>query len=193
MQYICVYTGSNTGVRPEYQQAAKALGQELVKRGLGLVYGGGRVGLMGIIADTIMAEGGEVVGVMPRVLFPSEVANDRITKLYEVGSMHERKALMADLSDGFIAMPGGFGTLDELFEILTWAQLSIHHKPIGLLNVSNFYNPLLNMVDHLVQEGFVKQTHAGLLLCKESPDELLDTMASYNPEQAEIKWQDLKP
>ncbi len=141
MRHICVYTGSNLGARPQYQQAAQALGSELVARGYGLIYGGGQVGLMGVIADTVLAAGGEAIGVMPRVLFPKEVAHQNLTALYEVESMHERKALMADLADGFIAMPGGFGTYDELFEMITWAQLGIHQKPIGLLNVAGYFRP----------------------------------------------------
>lgn len=193
MQYICVYTGSNSGVRSEYQQAAKALGHELIARGLGLVYGGGRVGLMGVIANTMMAEGGEVIGVMPHALFPSEVADTHLTKFYEVGSMHERKALMADLASGFIAMPGGFGTLDELFEITTWSQLGLHHKPVGLLNVSGFYDPLLEMVAHLVHEGFVKPSGAHTLLHEDTPAALLDLMMTYSAPAKELKWSDLKP
>lgn len=191
MQRICVYTGSNPGRRPEYQQAARDLGQELAKRGLGLVYGGGRVGLMGIIAEAIVAAGGEVIGVIPRALFPVEVANQNVTRFYEVGSMHERKATMSDLADGFVALPGGFGTLDELFEIITWSQLGLHHKPIGLLNVSGFYNPLLAMVQHLVNEGFVSPAHASRLLSAETPAALLDKMATYTPPSDEGKWSEL--
>lgn len=193
MQYICVYTGSNVGSRPAYTEAAQALGRELVARGLGLVYGGGRVGLMGIIADTVKSAGGDVIGVMPHALFPNEVANTQVTKFYEVGSMHERKALMVDLSSGFIAMPGGFGTLDELFEIVTWSQLGIHNKPVGLLNVAGFYDPLLAMVEHLVKEGFVKQVHADCLLYNADPAALLNMMNAYAAPEHEIKWDNLKP
>lgn len=193
VHHICVYTGSNVGTRQVYQQAARTLGREMSGRGIGMVYGGGRVGLMGIIADEIMAAGGEVIGVMPRALFPSEVGNTNVTRLYEVDSMHERKALMADLSDGFIALPGGFGTLDELFEIITWAQLGIHHKPVGLLNVAGFYDPLLAMVQHLVAEGFVKEYHADLLINREDPSNLLDCVASYLPPAELSKWTELPP
>ncbi len=193
MHRICVYTGSNTGVRQEYQQAARNLGQELGRRGIGLVYGGGRVGLMGILADAAVESGSEVIGVIPRALFPVEVANPNVTRLYEVGSMHERKAMMTDLADAFIALPGGFGTLDELFEIITWSQLGIHHKPIGLLNVQKFYDPLLTMIQHLVKEGFVSSFHADNLLCTDDPSDLLESLATFNPPPNQGKWSDLKP
>lgn len=191
MQRICVYTGSNLGVRQDYQQAAIAMGQELVARGLGLVYGGGHVGLMGVIADTVLAEGGEVIGVMPGALFPREVAHPGLTQLYEVGSMHERKALMADLADGFVAMPGGFGTYDELFEIITWAQIGIHNKPIGLLNVTGYFDPLLALVHHTMVEGFVKSHHVNLIIQNDNPGELLDSLATCTPVPEEPKWENL--
>src|SRR5579884_1229412 len=181
MHRICVYTGTNKGARQEYQQVARDLARDMVRRGIGLVYGGGRLGLMGIVADTIMEAGGEVIGVIPGALIPGEVANKNLTQLLEVGSMHERKATMADLADGFIAMPGGFGTLDELFEIVTWAQLGIHRKPVGLLNVLGFYDPLLAMVQHLVKEGFVSALHADILLHKDNPVDLLDCFAAFTP------------
>jgi uncharacterized protein (TIGR00730 family) len=193
MHRICVYTGTNKGARQEYQQAARSLAQEMVSRGIGLVYGGGRLGLMGIVADSIMQAGGEVIGVIPGALIPGEVANKHLTQLIEVGSMHERKAMMADLADGFIALPGGFGTLDELFEIVTWAQLGIHRKPVGLLNVLGFYDPLLAMVQHLVEEGFVSALHADILLHKDSAAELLDCFATFTPPPNLGKWSDLKP
>ena len=188
LRRICIYTGSSVGARQVYQQAAREMGRELVRRGIGMVYGGGRVGLMGIIASEMMAAGGEVIGVMPRALFPTEVGNTNITHLYEADSMHERKSMMADLSDGFIALPGGFGTLDELFEIVTWAQLGIHTKPVGLLNVDGFYDPLLAMVRHLVAEEFVKSYHAALILSEEHPADLLDRFAVYSPPTKQSKW-----
>lgn len=188
MQRICVYAGSNKGVHQEYEQAAQALGKELVARGLGLVYGGGQVGLMGVLADEVLAEGGEVIGIMPRALFPQEIAHKGLTTLYEVESMHERKALMADLADGFVALPGGAGTYDELFEILTWAQLRIHQKPIGLLNVSGYFDPLLALLDHTAAQGFMSPDHVKLLLHKERPAELLDTLALYVPLALKRKW-----
>jgi uncharacterized protein (TIGR00730 family) len=193
MRRICIYTGTNKGVREEYQQAARNLAQEMVRRGIGLIYGGGRLGLMGIIADATMEAGGEVIGVIPGALIPSEVANKNLTQLVEVGSMHERKDRMADLADGFIALPGGFGTLDELFEIITWSQLGIHRKPVGLLNVLGFYDPLLAMVQHLVKEGFVSAFHADILLHKDNATELLDCFASFTPPSGQGKWSDLKP
>jgi uncharacterized protein (TIGR00730 family) len=193
MRRVCVYTGTNKGAHQEYQQAARSLAQEMVSRGIGLVYGGGRLGLMGVVADSIMEAGGEVIGVIPGALIPNEVANKNLTQLIEVGSMHERKALMADLADGFIALPGGFGTLDELFEIVTWAQLGIHHKPVGLLNVRGFYDPLLAMVQHLVKEGFVSALHAEILLHRDNATALLDCFAMFVPSPNMGKWSDLKP
>src|ERR1700681_1006404 len=143
MRRICVVTCSNPGTRSAYTQAPQALGLSLVERGLCLVYGGPSVGLMGVIADTVLAGGGEAIGVIPRNLFRSEIGHEGLTQLHEVNSMHERKALMADLADGFIALPGGYGTFDELFEIITWAQLGLHTKPIGLLDVAGYFAPLL--------------------------------------------------
>ena len=191
MQRICVYAGSNVGVRQEYQDAAKALGQELVTRGLGLVYGGGHVGLMGVLADAVLAGGGEVAGVMPAALFPNEVAYRNVTQFYEVGSMHERKAMMAEMADGFIALPGGFGTYDELFEMITWSQIGLHSKPVGLLNVAGFFEPLLALVKHSSDEGFISPTHASLILHKETPAELLDSFTTYVPTPRKSKWTDL--
>lgn len=191
MRRICVYAGSNRGVRQEYGQAASALGQELAARGLGLVYGGGRVGLMGVLAAAVTAAGGEVIGVMPSALFPREVAYTNGTQFYEVKSMHERKALMADLADGFIALPGGYGTFDELFEILTWAQLGLHAKPVGLLNVAGFFDPLLALIEHSSAEGFIPTYKAALVLQKPTPAALLDSFAAYVPVSAGSKWTEL--
>ena len=194
MHRICVFAGSNHGKRQEYQQAARDLGQELVARGLGLVYGGASVGLMGVVADTVLAAGGEVIGVLPKALFRREVAHRHLTELHEVSSMHERKALMADLADGFIALPGGLGTFDELFEITTWAQLGLHTKPIGLLNIANYYAPLLALVTHAASEGFIPPTHTGLLLHENNAAALLDSFARYiSPANPSNKWMDLPP
>ncbi len=190
MRRICIYAGSNIGQRPQYQQAARDLGTEMVARGLSVVYGGGRVGLMGTLADTVMAAGGEVIGVMPTALFPVEIADRHVTTLHEVGSMHERKALMADLADGFIALPGGFGTYDELFEIITWSQLRIHQKPIGLLNVADYFSPLLALIEHSVNEGFIAPFHSQLLLRRNDPRTLLDDLAAYVPPPPKAKWTD---
>jgi uncharacterized protein (TIGR00730 family) len=191
MQRICVFTGSNLGIRQEYQEAAQELGCELLARGLGLVYGGASVGLMGVLADSVLAGGGEVIGVIPQALLRREVAHRNLSKLHEVGSMHERKALMADLSDGFIALPGGFGTFDELFEITTWAQLGLHSKPVGLLDVAGYFTPLLNMVEHAANEGFIPSHHSHILLHKKSPRDLLEAFATYTPPSRQAKWMDL--
>ncbi len=181
MRRICVFAGSSQGVREEYAEAARALGRELAARGLGMVYGGSSVGLMGLAADAALSAGGEVIGVLPRGLFKREVAHAGLTELHEVGSMHERKALMSDLADGFIALPGGYGTFDELFEIVTWAQIGLHQKAIGLLDAAGYFGPLLALVEHAAQEGFVPSSHAHLLLRAETPAALLDAFATYRP------------
>jgi len=193
MHRICVFSGSNPGVRPEYQQAARSLAQEMVVRGLELVYGGASVGLMGVMADTVLAGGGDVIGVIPRGLFRQEIPHKSLTQLHEVVSMHERKALMADLSDGFIALPGGFGTFDELFEIITWAQLGLHNKPIGLLNVAGYFAPLLALVFHASTEGFIPASHQSILMHEENPINLLDRFASYSPQAKMSKWTEIPP
>ncbi len=190
MKRICVFCGSSKGVRAEYALAAKALGQALVKRDIGLVYGGSNIGLMGVIADTMLAEGGEVIGVIPQALVTKEVAHQHLTEQRIVSTMHERKALMAELSDAFIALPGGMGTFDEFCEILTWAQLGIHQKPCGILNVENYFTPLLTMFDHAVAEGFLRDTHRALVLKASEPEQLLDALEKYQPQFAE-KWLDL--
>ena len=193
MHRICVFAGSNLGKRPEYQRAAQALGQTLATRGLGLVYGGASVGLMGVVADTVLAAGGEVIGVLPRALFRREVAHTHLTELHEVSSMHERKALMADLADGFIALPGGLGTFEELFEITTWAQLGLHTKPVGLLNVADYYTPLLALITHAATEGFIPPGHTRLLLHEDNVTALLDSLEHYMPVADSSKWMDLPP
>jgi uncharacterized protein (TIGR00730 family) len=193
MRRICVFSGSNPGVRPEYQQAARSLAQEMVVRGLELVYGGASVGLMGVMADTVLAGGGDVIGVIPRGVFRQEIPHKDLTQLHEVASMHERKALMADLSDGFIALPGGFGTFDELFEIITWAQLGLHNKPIGLLNAAGYFAPLLALIVHASTEGFIPASHQSILMHEENPINLLDRFASYSPQAKMSKWTELPP
>lgn len=179
MRRVCVYCGSHHGGRPEYGEAAEALGRALVARGLELVYGGGRVGLMGRLADAVLAGGGRVTGVIPQGLLSREVGHKEITELRVVGSMHERKALMAELSDGFAVLPGGLGTLEELSETLTWGQLGIHAKPCGLLNVAGYFDPLIAFVDHAVAEGFVKPEFRALLQVGATPEELLQRLESY--------------
>ncbi len=181
MRRICVFAGSSKGLRPGYHVAARALGRELAERGIALVYGGASRGLMGEVADSVLAGGGEAIGVLPKGLFLQEVAHTGLTELREVGSMHERKALMADLADGFVALPGGFGTFDELFEIVTWAQIGLHGKPIGLLDVEHYFEPLLALVHHASREGFIPEGQAGLLLSETDPARLLDCMAHARP------------
>ena len=165
------------------------MGEEIAKRGLGLVYGGGKVGLMGTVADAALAAGGEVVGVMPDALVSKEIGHQGLTELHVVGSMHERKKMMADLSDGFVALPGGYGTLEEFLEVLSWAQLSIHEKPCALLDVAGYWEPLTALFDRTVAEGFVRPDHRALVLTDRDPDRLLDTMGRYAP-PAEKKWLD---
>ena len=184
---LCVYCGSATGGSELYAEAARALGRELVRRGIMLVYGGGNVGLMGAIADEVMAHGGRATGVIPQALMQREVGHHGLTELHVVKDMHERKAMMAELADGFIAMPGGFGTLEELFEVTTWAQLGLHEKPIGLLNINGFYDGLTGFASHLVAEGFVRPDHAGLLMHAPDAAGLLDQFDSFVP-SIKVKW-----
>lgn len=188
---VCVYCGSNHGGRQVYRETARALGEELARRGWGLVYGGGGVGLMGVLAAAVAGAGGEVIGVIPRALMEREgVAADGLGELRVVGSMHERKALMAELSDAFVALPGGLGTLEELFETLTWAQLGLHRKPCGLLDVAGYYAELVALLDHAVAEGFVRPQHRELLVVGDEPGELLDRLAGHRPPPVE-KWIEL--
>lgn len=184
MKRICVYCGSQNGDRREYGEAAEALGGALAGRGLELVYGGGRVGLMGRLADAVLAGGGRVIGVIPEALVAREVAHHQVTDLRVVASMHERKALMAELSDGFAVLPGGLGTLEELAETLTWGQLGIHAKPCGLLNAAGYFDPLIAFFDHAADEGFVKPQYRALFQVGRTPEELLDLLAAYQPPPA---------
>jgi uncharacterized protein (TIGR00730 family) len=187
MPRICVFAGSSSGTRPEYRSAALALGRALCERQIDLVYGGAHVGLMGAVADAVMAVGGRVTGVIPDALVSKELAHTGVTELHVVASMHERKALMAELSSGFIALPGGWGTWEELFEVLTWGQLGLHAKPCGLLNVGGYFDGLLAFMAHAMQEGFVRPEQSGILLVADTPDSLLDQMAAYRPVRVE-KW-----
>jgi hypothetical protein len=185
MKRVCVFCGSSAGIRPVYREAAQAMGNALARRGIELVFGGGRVGLMGVLADAVLAAGGRAIGVIPDALVARELAHRGLTELRVVGSMHERKALMAELSDAFLALPGGFGTLEEYCEALTWAQLGLHAKPCGLLNVAGFYDALLELFDHAVSEQFVPGPHRLLVLVDEDPQRLLDLLADYRPRQVE--------
>jgi uncharacterized protein (TIGR00730 family) len=192
MRHVCVFCGSSSGARPEYAEAARRFGAALARRGLGLVYGGGHVGLMGVLADAALAAGGEVVGVIPQALVDRELAHGRLTELLVVDTMHQRKALMADRADAFAALPGGFGTADELFEVLTWAQLGLHAKPVGLLNVAGFFGPLLGWVDLAVRDGFLRPEHRGLLAVADQPEALLELLRRRRTGPLPPKWIDEK-
>ncbi|MGJ0516254.1 MAG: TIGR00730 family Rossman fold protein [Methylomicrobium sp.] len=181
LKNICVYCGSSPGRRDAYATNARALAEALVSRDIGLVYGGASIGIMGAMADHVLRLGGRAVGVIPEALMHKEVAHYQLTELYVTQSMHERKMRMAELSDGFIALPGGLGTLEELFEIWTWAQLGFHHKPCGLLNAEGYYDPLIEFLDHAVTEQFVKESHRSMLIVESEPERLLDRFASYQP------------
>jgi uncharacterized protein (TIGR00730 family) len=187
---ICVFCGSNAGARPAYVETAEAVGRGLARRGVRVVYGGAKGGMMGALADAARSEGGEVVGVMPEAIFDREIGHTGLDDLRVVGSMHERKALMAELSDAFIALPGGVGTLEELFEVYTWAQLGIHEKPLGLLDVAGYYRPLVAFLDHAVRERFVRASTRTLLAVGEELDDLLAALEAWRP-PTEDKWMDL--
>jgi uncharacterized protein (TIGR00730 family) len=185
---VCVFAGSSEGARPVYADVARELARELCRRGLGLVYGGGSVGLMGVLADEALAHGGEVIGVIPGPLASRELAHPGVTEMRVVGSMHERKATMAELADGFIALPGGLGTFEETLEVLTWAQLGIHGKPVGVLNVEGYWDGVRRMLAHAVGEGFVRPEYAALLLFGETPAELLDGFTRWRPPALARAW-----
>jgi len=187
LKRIAVFCGSNIGARPEYVTAAKSLGRALADRGIGLVYGGSNVGLMAVLADEMLDELGDVIGVIPRTLVEREVANTQLTDLRIVESMHERKALMAELADGFIALPGGIGTLEEFFETWTWAQLGMHQKPCGLLNAAGYFDSLLTFLDRTVEEKFVRGIHRQMVIVEDNAGELLDRFVAYEAPQV-VKW-----
>ncbi|GAB4459056.1 MAG: TIGR00730 family Rossman fold protein [Armatimonadaceae bacterium] len=188
LRTICVYCGSNRGENPVYREVATQVGASLAQRGIRIVYGAGHVGLMGVVADAALAAGGEVVGVIPRALADWEVAHTGLTELHLVENMHERKAMMADFSDAFLALPGGFGTLEELFEVLTWSQLRIHSKPCGILNVNGFFDPLFVFLEHMVQEGFLRTQHRELALFHTDLDVLLAALEDFEPPVVEKWW-----
>jgi len=189
LKRVCVFCGSSPGVRPEYARAAKALGILLARRGIGLVFGGGKVGMMGRLAQAAQENGGEVIGVIPRDLFEKRVGFSDLADLRVVASMHERKALMAELADGFMALPGGLGTLEEIFEALTWGQLGMHQKPCGLLNVAGYFTPLLAFLDQVTEQGFVDAEHRAMVISAENPEDLLDQFETYRPPAADkAEW-----
>jgi uncharacterized protein (TIGR00730 family) len=181
MKKICVFCGSNYGAKLVYTEVAQYLGRLIAEKGFTLVYGGGNVGLMGEIANSVLAHNGKVIGVMPKNLVDKEIAHQSLTELHVVHSMHERKALMAELSDAFIALPGGFGTFEEFFEVVTWSQLGIHKKPCGVLNVDGFYDSLLKLIENAVAEKFIRKENAELILSDSNPDILLHKIKNWNP------------
>ncbi|MGZ3333027.1 MAG: LOG family protein [Gemmatimonadaceae bacterium] len=187
MRRLAVFCGSNSGARPEYVQATRSLGKLLASRGVGIVYGGSNVGLMQALADSMLDELGDIIGVIPRMLVEREVANKALSDLRIVDSMHDRKALMAELADGFVALPGGIGTLEEFFEIWTWAQLGMHDKPCGLLNVAGYFNPLLEFLDRAVAEKFVREVHRRMVIVESDPATLLTRFEAYEPPRV-VKW-----
>jgi uncharacterized protein (TIGR00730 family) len=191
MKAVCVYCGSSFGANPIYTEAAQAFGRALVASNLGLVYGGGKVGLMGVIADTVMAGGGRAIGVIPELLVDKEVGHAGLTELHVVPDMHHRKKMMADLSDAFVALPGGAGTLEELFEVYTWAQLGYHRKPVGILNIGGFYDPLTTLLDHTVREGFMREAYLEMLQTDSDPVALIAKLKHYHAPEKD-KWADLR-
>jgi hypothetical protein len=189
MQRICVYCGSSFGNQPIYAETAKAMGAAIAQRGLELVYGGGKVGLMGTVADAALASGGSVIGIMPKFLVDKEIAHRGLTELRVVDTMHARKEMLIRLSDAMITLPGGWGTYDELAEAITWAQLGLHSKPIGLLNVAGFYDPLIAVMDNAIAAGFVRPVHRDLLIVEDDVERMLDRVIAYQPPDGAVKWQ----
>lgn len=189
LEKICVYCGSNSGRQPEYLEQARAFGHELVKRDIALVYGGAAVGLMGAVADAVLQAGGRAIGIIPEHLINKELAHKGLTELHVVQTMHERKAMMAELADGFVALPGSVGTLEEIFETWTWAQLEMHRKPCGLLNIAGYYDALATFLDHTVAEAFMRPQHRAMLAIESDPAALLDRFTSYQPPTVS-KWID---
>jgi uncharacterized protein (TIGR00730 family) len=190
VQSACIFCGSSPGARPAYTEAAEDLGMLLVQNGITLVFGGATVGLMGRIADTVVSEGGEAIGVIPQALVDREIAHLGLTDLHVVDTMHERKQRMADLSDAFVALPGGLGTLDELFEIYTWGQLGMHRKPVGLMNVEGYFDGLVGFLEHAVAERFVREDHRDMLIVEEEPAPMLERLQSFDPASLTPKWID---
>jgi uncharacterized protein (TIGR00730 family) len=190
MRRVCVFCGASPGARPEYAEATAELARLLVAEGIGVVYGGGGVGLMGALADAVLAEGGEITGVIPRALIDREIAHRDVADMRVVGSMHERKALMAELADAFVALPGGIGTLEELFEVYTWAQLGLHRKPCALLNVEGYFDGIAAFLAHAVQERFLRVEHLDVLMVERDSAALLERLRDFEPDAAQPKWID---
>ncbi len=185
---VCVYCGSSDRIEGHYLEAAGTMGVELAGRDITVIYGGGSTGMMGALANSALQAGGRVIGVLPHFFDTPELAHYELTELVRVENMHQRKAKMADLAEGFVAMPGGFGTYEELFEILTWAQIGLHQHPVGVLNVAGYFDPLLKLIDHADQNGFIYSEHRQLLTSADKPQELLDTMSAYQPPDGLKKW-----
>jgi len=188
LKSICVFAGSSAGIKTEYKEASVSLGRYMAQKNYRLIYGGSRMGLMGEVANEMLQHGGEVIGIMPRGLFSGEIVHTALTELIEVESMHERKATMHELADAYIALPGGFGTFEELFEALCWAQIGIHKKPVGLLNVNGYYNPLMQMVQHAVDEGFSTDSAIRLINISDTPEQLISSMDTYTSPSEDQKW-----
>ena len=192
LKSLCVYCGSSPGLRPAYMETAESFGRLIATEGITLVYGGGNVGLMGAVADSVLEAGGKVIGVIPEQMVAKELAHNGLTELYRVGSMHERKLKMAELSDAFVALPGGVGTMEEIFEAFTWTQLGVHSKPCGFLDVEGYYAPLFEFVDHMAEQRFIKKEHLASLIREDDPGDLLAKLRGYTPTVVE-KWIDRKP
>jgi uncharacterized protein (TIGR00730 family) len=190
MDRICVFCGSSPGARPAYAEAAAEMGRLLATEGIGLVYGGAQAGLMGVLADSVLAEDGEIIGVIPQALVDREIGHPGVADLRVVGSMHERKALMAELADAFVALPGGLGTLEELFEVYTWAQLGLHRKPCGLLDVEDYYAGIVEFLGHAAEERFLPEQHRAMLMVEREPRALLERLRSWEPATVQPKWLD---
>jgi uncharacterized protein (TIGR00730 family) len=190
VQKICVFCGSSPGARPEYAEATEAFAQLVVAENIGVVYGGGGVGLMGKLADAVLAQGGEITGVIPHALVDKEIGHPHVEDMRLVDSMHERKALMAELADAFVALPGGLGTLEELFEVFTWSQLGLHHKPLALLDVEGYYDGIAAFLDHAVRERFLNAKQRSTLIVERDPGALLERLKAYEPDAVEPKWLD---
>jgi uncharacterized protein (TIGR00730 family) len=190
MDRICVFCGSSPGARPAYAEAAAEMGRLLAAEGIGLVYGGAQAGLMGVLADSVLAEDGEIIGVIPQALVDREIGHSGVADLRVVGSMHERKALMADLADAFVALPGGLGTLEELFEVYTWAQLGLHRKPCGLLDVEDYYAGIVEFLGHAAEERFLPEQHRAMLMVEREPRALLERLRRWEPATVQPKWLD---